>query len=310
MPVELVGLGMASLDILVRAVDFPTSEKGAPLVDLAIEGGGPVATALVAAQRLGVQTGFIGTFGADRLGRIKRQTMEEEGIDLSRCPVREGPEVQAVLVCVDAENGERTFSFVHAPGRDPGLIRVGELEPGYITGAKMLHLDGYHAEAALAAAGWMRAAGKPVMLDCAAGRGTVSENQIALVKACDILICGSGFAPGLTGEQDLWRAGRAVLALGPRIVVQTEGADGCYTSTPEDEFHTPAYPVEVMDTTGAGDVFHGAYAAAVLRGWDARRAARFSSAVSAIKCMRLGGRAGAPCFDEALRFLRERGEDF
>ena len=129
----------------------------------------------------------------------------------------------------------------------------------------------------------------------------------ALVQASDILICGTGFGPALSGESDLWRAGAAMLALGPRIVVQTEGADGCYTVTREERFHTPAFCVPVVDTTGAGDVFHGAYAAALLRGWDARRAALFSSAVSAIKCQRLGGRPGCPRFEDVMQFLDGTG---
>jgi sulfofructose kinase len=309
---QLVGLGMAALDILVRSREMPTWEQGAALSALAIEGGGPVATALVAAQRLGVRTGFVGTFGADRLGRIKRLTMEEEGIDLSSCPQRSGPDTQVVLVNVNAATGERIFSGVStangASGWQREPLRVEELDREYITRAEMLHLDGYHAEAALAAAGWMRAAGKPVMLDGSATRGPVSTEMRALVQTCDILICGTGFGPALTGESDLWRAGAEMLALGPRIVVQTEGADGCYTVTPEERFHTPAFTVDVVDTTGAGDVFHGAFAAARLRGWDTRRAVLFSSAVSALKCMHLGGRPGAPCLEEALRFLTEHGE--
>ena len=90
-------------------------------------------------------------------------------------------------------------------------------------------------------------------------------------------------------------------------MVQTVGIDGSYTVTADEQFHTPAFEVDVVDTTGAGDVFHGAYLAGLLRGWDLRRVAIFSSAVSAIKCTRLGGRAGIPRFDKVLAFLRERG---
>lgn len=311
MAVQLVGLGMSALDILMRGREMPTWEHGAPLSALAVEGGGPVATALVAAQRLGVRTGMIGTFGSDRLGRIKRQTMEEEGIDLSRSVQRAGPDTQVILVCVNENTGERVFSGVTYPdgasswAREP--LRPEELDRVYITAADILHLDGYHTQAGLAAAEWMRAAGKLVMLDGSATHGPISEGMLALVRACDVLICGAGFGPAVTGESDLWRAGEAMLRLGPRIVVQTEGGDGSYTVTREERFHLPAFSVEVVDTTGAGDVFHGAYAAALLRGWDPRRSALFSSAVSALKCRSLGGRAGAPRFDEVMRFLAERG---
>ena len=88
--------------------------------------------------------------------------------------------------------------------------------------------------------------------------------------------------------------------------MQTEGEGGSYTLTAEERFHTPAFDVEVIDTTGAGDVFHGAYIVGLLHGWDLRRVALFSTAVAAIKCTKLGGRAGIPCYDEVLAFLRER----
>jgi sulfofructose kinase len=303
--VRLAGLGMACIDILVRGRELPTWEHGASFDEMAVEGGGPVATALVAAQRLGVQTAFIGTYGSDRLGRIKLGMFEEEGVDVTRAVRREQPENQVVLVTVNAASGERIFSGAHRWQVEP--LRPEELDRAFITAADLLHLDGYHAEAALAAAGWMRAAGKPVMLDGYTTRGPISAEMRALVQACDVLICGSGFGPSLTGEADLWKAGQAILELGPRIVVQTEGADGSYTVTRSERFHTPAFPVEVVDTTGAGDVFHGAYAAALLRGWDARQAALFSTAVSAIKCTRLGGRPGTPRFDEVMIFLKERG---
>lgn len=308
---ELVGIGYCALDILVSSHEALTWERATPLNGLAIEGGGPVATALVAAQRLGVSSGFIGTFGSDRLGRIKRGLMEEEHLDLSRCPEREGPETQSILVLVHTGSGERHFLSVGSPehnlARRHGALRVEELDRDYITSARMLHLDGTHIDAALAAAGWMRAAGKPVMLDGSATRGPVSPQMRQLVERCDVLICGNGFGPAVTGEMDLWRAGEKLLRLGPRIVVQTEGREGSYTSTTEESFHTPAYEVEVVDTTGAGDVFHGAFLVAMLRGWSVREAVQFSSAVAAIKCRRLGGRPGIPRMPEVLEFLAQRG---
>jgi len=121
-----------------------------------------------------------------------------------------------------------------------------------------------------------------------------------------VLICGSGFGPSLTGQQDLWDAGRAIVEMGPRIVVQTEGKAGSYTTTADDAFHTPAYDVDVVDTTGAGDVFHGAYIVGLLHGWDVRRTAQFATATSALKCTGLGGRRPIPTFDEVMAFLDSR----
>ncbi len=301
----IIGLGMACLDILIRLKDMPTWERGARLDAMAIEGGGPVATALVAAARLGVPTGFVGTYGSDRLGQIKLQTLLEHGLDVSHAIQRPGPDDQVVLVHVHAKTGERVFSGTHYEQRRP--LTPDELDREYLTAADYLHLDGMHADAALVAARWMHEAGKTVMLDGSATRGPVSEKMRALVGAADILICGTGFGPALTGLSDLWDAGTAILEMGPRIVVQTEGKDGSYTVTRDERFHVPAFDVDVVDTTGAGDVFHGAYLVGLLHGWDLRTTTVFSTAVSALKCTQLSGRRGIPTYEETLAFLRQRG---
>ena len=302
---RVIGLGMAVLDILIRLKEMPRWDQGARLSAVAIDGGGPVATAMVAVSRLGVPAGFVGTCGSDRLAEIKMRTLTENGLDVSHVVRRPGPENQVVLVSVHEETGERIFSGLSTFRDNP--LQVEELDRDYITAAEYLHLDGAHPDAALQAARWMHAAGKTVVLDGSSTHAPVPPKMRALVEEADILICGSGFGPSLTGLTDLWEVGEAILKMGPRIVVQTEGIDGSYTVTAEERFHTPAFKVDVVDTTGAGDVFHGAYIVGLLQGWNLREVALFSTAVSAIKCTKLGGRAGIPSFAETLAFLRERG---
>ena len=304
---QIVGLGLCTLDILMRMHDMPTWEHGGSMEGLRFDGGGPVATALAAAARLGAQAGFVGTCGSDEIAALKMQTMTREGIDTSRVLARAGVETQVIFVYVQAASGERVF--VGAPHFSQEPLMVDELDREYITSADFLHLDGFHMQAALAAARWMHAAGKRVVLDGSKTGGTLGDAMRELVSLSDILICGSGFAPALTGESDLLRAGRAALRCGPQIVVQTEGEQGSYTFAAGEEFHTPAYKVDVVDTTGAGDVFHGAYLVGLLRGWDLRRIATFATAVSALKCAHLGGRAGIPRFADVVRFIEANQPD-
>lgn len=303
---QIVGVGMATLDVLIRLADMPTWERGGRIQAFSLDGGGPVATAMVAAARLGCDVGYVGACGNDKAAELKLEFLAKYGLDISRMVHHDGPEQNVVIVYVDAESGERVFSGLsHWEGRTVG---VDELDRDYITSAEYLHLDGYNSEAALQAAKWMQEAGKSVVYDGhKTNADSVPDFTRELLKYVDILICGEGFGCALTGAGDLWEAGRAALDAGPSIVVQTQGADGSYTVTAEDTFHTPAFAVDVVDTTGAGDVFHGAYIVGMLQGWSLRTVASFSTAVSAIKCQGLGGRAPIPTFDETIAFLEERG---
>jgi ribokinase len=153
----------------------------------------------------------------------------------------------------------------------------------------------------------MHQAGKKVVMDAAKAVGDVWKAIDELVEDTDILVCGSGFVQALTGVADFWQAAEAVRRMGPQIVVQTEGEQGSNTATATEQFHTPAFKVDVVDTTGAGDVFHGAYLFGLVQGWDLVRIARFASATAAFKCMHLGGRAGTPRYNEVQEFLDKQG---
>jgi sulfofructose kinase len=302
---QIVGLGVATLDVLIRLKDMPTWERGTRISGFRFDGGGLVGTAMVAAAKLGARAGFVGTAGTDEAAELKLRSMVECGVDLSRLVRRDGPEDQVVIVHVHAETGERVFAGMGFGSRQQ--IPVEELDRDYITAADYLHIDGFHFEAALQAAKWMHKAGKTVVMDGSKTSGPVRDHLRSLVGHVDVLITGAGFAKGLTGISDIYEAGEAVLKLGPRVFVETVGEQGSYTVTSETRFHTPAFKVDVVDTTGAGDVFHGAYIVGLLHGWDLRRIARFSTAVSAIKCTKLGGRAGIPTFEQAVAFLE--GQD-
>jgi len=307
---DVIGLGLSTLDILVRLGELPTWEHGAPLSGVRLDGGGPVGTAMVAAARLGARVGYIGQAGTDRIAELKLETMVEAGIDLSHLVRREGPETAVILVTVHEQTGERVFSSLRSrkDGQfSPETLKPEELDRDYILSADYLHLDGSHQAAAYVAAGWMQAAGKTVVYDGGKTNGGVPDETRRVISRVDVLIGGQGFVPALTGIDDPVRAGRAALNLGPRIVVQTAGEEGSWTTTRDEEFATPAFPVDVVDTTGAGDVFHGAYIVGLIHGWSLRQVAQFSAAVASIKCTRLGGRLGIPNMEQTLAFLRARG---
>jgi ribokinase len=212
---------------------------------------------------------------------------------------------RAVMLCwVRESTGERHF-MPHKDWPHDRLVPA-KLDMGYITGAKLLLLDGSCPTAGLVAAQAVRCAGGEAVLDASAGE-RVGDSMRQLVAQTDYLIGSSGFAEALTQTPDRDAAMQQALSLGPRVVVQTEGADGCYTRSATERFHTPAFPVNVVDTTGAGDVFHGAFIVGLLKGWALCDIAAFASAVAALKCTKLGGRSGIPTLSEATSFLAQRG---
>ncbi|HEY90716.1 MAG TPA: carbohydrate kinase family protein [Dehalococcoidia bacterium] len=302
---DVIGLGIAVVDVVLSLERMPRWDDPGMVSGFALADGGPAGTACAVAATLGVRAGFIDTVGNDEMAARKLHSLEHAGVDISHIISREAPEDHVVIVYVQEKTGERYFSFLR--GFLSQSVQPEELDRDYLTSARYLHLDGCHPKAALQASRWMHGAGKSVVLDAASTSQPVPEYMQALVAETDVLICGSGFGTMLTGHRDLWQSGRALLDIGPHIVVQTEGVNGSYTVSPDDQFHTPAFEVDVIDTTGAGDVFHGAYLVGLVRGWDLRRIATFASAVAAIHCTTLGNRKGIPSMQEVEEFLRERG---
>lgn len=307
--VQIVGLGMSTIDILIRMNEMPNWQTGGGrMQEVRMDGGGPVGTGLVAAARLGASVGYLGTYGSDETGKVKLSFLARDGVDVSHVIRRSGPETQIILCYVNDITGERVYASTDSVSSN--LLKVDELDRDYITSAEYLHLDGFHHAAAVQAAYWMHEAGKKVMLDAGKATGKVNNAMRELIALTDVLICSAEIGMGVTGKTDIWKAGEELLEIGPQIVVQTDGESGSYTVTPSEHFYTPAFRIPVVDTTGAGDVFHGAYLYGLLQNWDVQRTAVFATAVSAIKCIRLGGQLGIPKYPEVAAFLKERGFDY
>lgn len=301
---NVVGLGLSTLDIVQRLEQLPTWDNPGRIDDILFDGGGPAATALATVSRFGESAGFVGTVGNDWVGEMKLRSLREHGVDVTRVVSRDQPETQVIFCYVDSHSGERIFTGSKDFGRDP--LHVAELDEAYIAGAELLHLDGFHHEAALQAARWMKAAGKTVVLDGSAVSGNTLPPQFAaLVELTDVLVGGDGFVQALTGEHDDIAAAAATLDRGPEIVAITKGAEGSHLVTASEQLFTPALHVDVVDTTGAGDVFHGAFIYGLLQDWDLEQILEFSSATAALECTRLGGRAGIPTLAEVQLFLQE-----
>jgi sulfofructose kinase len=296
---DVVGLGYCSYDILAIVPEMPRFDTawGVHLAELAYDGGGPVGTALATLSRLGAEAGYVGTLGDDREGRWLQELFVREGVDVSR--LRMSPEVRTntCLLLIEQATGRR--AILCYPGVEPDSLVPDDTDRATIQSAKVLHLDGQFLPAAIQAAGWAQAAGVKVCFDGNHPRPGLDQ----LLPLVDWLIVAETFPQAYTGEASAERAAQLLLSLGPELLVTTHGQRGCESWVGTEHIRMPSFSVRAVDTTGAGDAFHGAFIYAMLQGWDLERSATFANAVAAINCRTLGGRRGLPTLAEVESFL-------
>lgn len=292
---KVSGLGQCSLDYISIVRRYPEEDTKEEALDLAVQGGGPVATALVALSRLGFRTFFSGRVSDDEAGLEIRNGLKEEGVDIRGLKVKKGGRSQTAFILVNRKNGSRTILW-QRPTVPP--LTPGEVEPALIKKGRMLLLDGLMKEASLKAADIARASKIPVMLDA----GRVRPGMLKLASLSDYIVCSEEFARGL--ELSPKEALKRLSLFKPKAVTVTLGAKGSLTWHEGRVFHQPAFKVRAVDTTGAGDVFHGGYIYGVLKGWEMENTVEFASAFAALKCLKPGGRAGIPSLSETLKFIK------
>jgi sugar/nucleoside kinase (ribokinase family) len=257
-----------------------------------------VATALVALQRWGRRTAYVGTFGDGDAGRLARASLVAEGVDVGAARVRPGVSNQLAFILVDRDSGERTI-LMHRPAAL--TLRPDELDRALVTAGRVLHLDGYDLDAAVQAAGWARAAGIPVVVDVDAAVAGIDR----LLAHADAVAVSREFASRVTGCDDEERAlARLAGETGAPLTAITLGRDGVIARAGGRTLRVPAYPVHAVDTTGAGDVFHAGLIHGLLAGWLLDATLRFANAAAGLKCTRVGGRPGIPTAAAAAALAR------
>lgn len=302
---DVIGVGDLALDLVLEIDKIPGTDSFVPMLDSSMQGGGKVPTALVALSRLGVSAGLAASVGDDRYGRFCVDELKRSGVDVSHMKVQKDTPTNLCVCLAEQSTGGR--SFIGRLGAVRPLMAE-ELEEAYIKQASWLHVWQMN-PAARQAAVWMRESGGQVVIDADRYNREIEEN-LGLV---DVFIGSEFFYREMfpdweTKREDIGRALVSITARGPRIAIFTLGKEGLLGRCGEETFYVPAFTnITVKDTTGAGDVFHGAYICGLIKGMAAREAGRFASAVSAIKCTELGGRAGIPDYDSVLHFM-ETGE--
>jgi sugar/nucleoside kinase (ribokinase family) len=299
---DVVGLGASVLDIVQLVEHFPAQEEVQRAEDGLVQGGGPVATAMVALARLGARVAMLDVLGDDWRGALIREEFQKEGVCIDH--IRQVGGCTSALASILVTKGDGARTIVFSPGTAPELSSV-DLPRAVIESARFLHLNGRHWEACLQACAWARKADVQVSYDGGAHRYRPEMKQ--LVPLTDVCIVARDFAVKYTGVTGVQDAAEALLEEGPQIVVVTDGRNGSWVhSRDTPALHQPAYLLpEVVDTTGCGDSYHGAFLFGLLRGMDLEETASFASAVAALNSQRLGGRAGLPNLGQVSAFLNK-----
>jgi sulfofructose kinase len=301
-PFDVVGFGLNSVDLVAMVGEYPAPNTKAALQQFGRFPGGQIATAVTVCARLGCKGRYIGSFGDDELGELARDSLVREGIDVSGSRTVAGATNQVAVVLVDARSGERTVLW----HRHPALTMPPDaIAPEMMTSGRLLIVDCHETAAATRAAGFARGAGIPTIIDVENVRPGIED----LLARIDAIIAAERFPSALTGYDE---PGRALEALEREfhapLVCVTLGSEGSLARSGGCEIRTPAFPVDCIDSTGAGDAFRGGFAAACLRAPDGslEDALTYANAVAALNCRALGARGGLPTAGEVAQLLYAR----
>jgi sulfofructose kinase len=282
--VDVVGVGLNATDTLIPLQAYPACGSKTEYSSATIMPGGQVATTVVACQTWGLTTRYVGKLGDDDAARLHREAFTRAGVETQLITVAGGVSPQS-LILVDG-NGERTI-LCRRDGRM--LLQPADLDRQWIVNARALHVDGFETAAAAVAAQWAHNAGIPVIADL----DELYPGIESLLENIDYLIVSRDFPTRLMREPNLERALRRMKdRYGCRLTAATLGRDGVLAWDGNHFQHNSAYCVPVVDTTGAGDIFHAGFIFGLLQGWPLEQQLDFACAAAAINCTASGARGG------------------
>ncbi len=288
--VDLVGVGLNATDTLIPVAHYPARGTKVEIRPTTVLPGGQTATAVVACHQWGLRTRYVGKVGGDSAAALHAAEFSRLGVEAHLLTASECPSQQAFILIDDS--GERTVLW----RRDHRLaLRPEELQREWITAARALHLDGHDTAAAAQAAAWARAARVPVIADL----DELYPGVEALLPNVDFLITSRDIpgklAPASGGKSsgDLQKSLPAVhRRFGCRLTAATLGIDGVLAWDGSQFHYAPAFHVETVDTTGAGDLFHAGFIYALLQGWPLQKQLDFACAAAALNCTAVCARGG------------------
>ncbi len=294
--VDVVGVGLNATDTVIPVPHFPELGSKVEIHSANAFLGGQVASAMVACQQWGLRTRYVGKIGQDHAGEMHRAEFERLGVEAHLFTSPECGSQQAFILV--APNGERTVLWK----RDSRLTLLREeLQRAWIVNARMLHLDGHDTEAATQVAQWAHAAGVPVIADI----DDLYEGYEKLLPNIDFLITSRDIPYRLMQEEDLRKSlPNVAQRFRCRLTAATLGEEGVLAWNGERFYYAPAFCVDALDTTGAGDTFHAGFIFGQLQGWPLQRQLEFACAAAALNCTAIGARGGIQSVEKIENLMK------
>lgn len=298
---KIVGIGACVMDTLFTLPHYPAEDTKLRAVSSKIAGGGPVSTGLVAAGKLGESAEFIGVLSDDSGGVFLKKDFEKYGVATGNIVIKSGYRSFTSVIWLSEATASRTCVFDKG---DLPPLKLNQAQKQAIASAQILMVDGNEMDAAIEGAKIARQSDVKVLYDA----GGLYDGVENLLPLADYLIPSKEFALTITGRKNVEEAAEVLYnKYNPQVVVITCGKEGGYHFDGKTGTCYPIYPAKVIDSNGAGDVFHGAFAAGLCKGYDTLKCCHFASAVSAIKCMGVGARESVPDFETVRKYMEENG---
>jgi fructokinase len=311
--VDVVGIGSCAVDFFAIVPRLLGSEEKINATRMEIHAGGVTANMLTQVARLGTSTGWLGLIGDDENGRIIQKAFTEDGMDLSGVEVVRGERSALTWIPVNPGGERCIYMFPNVTGK-LSVLHVKNRFSSHIKGAKHFHTEASQLpivplKEAMRIA---KDAGVRIFFDMDVTPRFFAQMNLGkqeelcdALKLVDVLKPCKAAAREMTGVTDYNRIADQLLNLGPKVVAITEGEDGCLIATKEKRVQVPAFRVNVVDTTGAGDAFMGGLSYGLLQGWDLERVGIFANACAALCCTKVGARAMSK-LDEVLAFVEAK----
>lgn len=299
---DAIGLGLCAWDRILLFDRYPDRNEKVEAVDGIECGGGPVPTALAVFSRLGGKAAFVGVTGDDQEGLAIRQDLKDFQVNVDHLLTRPNHRSNRATIWVDQPTGNRTVALVRGNAES---LKKEELPKSLLSGTPLLLMDGRDTELCLRAAEIIHKGGGKVVLDA----GSPRQNIETLLCHTDHAVVSQDFIRGTFHGHSEEEAVQMIQSMGPDSVVVTLGERGGWYAERDLLGSFASFQVPVRDTTGAGDAFHGGYLFALKEQMEMPERCQFASAVAALVCRSLGGRAGAPTREEVSHFLEQHRND-